>query len=287
MQIQDGSIASRFRCCQRTPGAGTVSQRIIKSVGRVFGILELFDRERRALSATDVSRALSYPHSSTVALLKSMLSLGYLTAGPGGKTFQPSTRLGQVVEWITTDLQDEVAALGVMKDLHETLDETINLSRQMGDFVTIVRGLESTRLLGIRVREGAVMPLTTSHSGRVVLATYTDEEVRRIVTDQRQRAYPGSRLATIDQILAEVRRIRREELSPGYNVMVDGIGIVAFALKSQNEDNSDTQLIHRPLVVAVAGPTDRIRRSEQRIIRAARRAIARHNATLAYPREGE
>ena len=52
---------------------------IVKSVGRVFEVLELFDAERAALTATTIARTLKYPASSTVALLKSIVRLGYLT----------------------------------------------------------------------------------------------------------------------------------------------------------------------------------------------------------------
>lgn len=252
-----------------------MSDAVVKSVGRVFAVLELFDRERRALSASEISRALKYPHSSAVAILKSMLTLGYLTLDPGGRAFFPSAKLTRVLEWITTDLHDEAAILGIMEDLHNEVDETINLSRQTGDFITIIHGIESTKLLGIRVRKGSVMPMTKSHTGMVALATYPDDEVRQIIVDQQKRNYPGTRSLTVEQALDEVRQIRKQRLSPGYDVLVEGIGIIAFPLCSQ--------VGSRPLIVAVAGPTERIRSSESNIIRSAKKAINRHKARLAYP----
>ncbi|MDJ0709499.1 MAG: helix-turn-helix domain-containing protein [Woeseiaceae bacterium] len=252
-----------------------MSGKVVKSVGRVFSIIELYDQERRAMSASEVSRALETPHSSTVAILKSMQELGYLTADPGHRTYLPSIKLTQVVEWIATDLHEETAILAVMEDLHNEVDETINLSRQTGDFVKIVHGLESTKLLGIRVRKGVVMPLTASHTGMVALATYPNEEVKQIVRDQQKRNYPEARSVSVEEALSEVREIRNQQLSPGYDVFIDGIGIIAFPLASQTGA--------RPFVVAIAGPTERIRANEDEIVRAARRAINKHGARLAYP----
>lgn len=252
-----------------------MSAKVVKSVGRVFAILEIFDRERRSLSATEISRLLGYPHTSAVAILKSMQALGYLTHDRSTRSFYPSSRLTQVVEWVITNVHDETAILSVMADLHDEIDETINLSRQTGDFVKIVHGIESTKLLGIRVRQGIVMPLTASHTGMVALATYPDDEVKQIVRDLQKRNYPEARSISVEQALAEVREIRSQQLSRGYDVYIEGIGIIAFPLCSQTDG--------RPFVVAVAGPTERIRENEEQIIRVAKRAINKHKARLAYP----
>lgn len=249
--------------------------KIVKSVGRVFSILELFDRERRSLTTAEISRQLNYPNTSTLAILKSMQALNYLAHDRDSRTFFPSASLPQVVEWITSTVQQETAILNVMSDLHEEIDETINLSRQTGDFVKIVHGLESTKLLGIRVRRGVVMPLTSSHTGMVALATYPDNEVTQIVRDLQKRNYPESRTVSVEQALAEVREIREQQLSCGYDVLIKGIGIVSFPLCSQ--------MGGRPFVIAVAGPTDRIRENEGRILKIAKRAINKHKARLAYP----
>ena len=251
------------------------SENVVKSVGRVFAILELFDRERRALTASTVAHQLSYPHSSTVAILRSMQTLGYLTHQRDTRTYYPSSQLCQVSEWVISNLHDETAILGVMSDLHNDIDETINLSRQTGDFVRFVHGIESTKLLGIRVRPGLVMPLTASHTGMVALATYTDEEVTQIIRDLRRRNYPEARSISIEDALREVRQIRNERLSKGYDVYVKGIGIIAFPLHSQTGS--------RPFVLAIAGPTERIRENEDRIIRVAKKSINKHKARLAYP----
>jgi len=252
-----------------------VSVNVIKSVGRVFAILELFDRERRALTPSEVARQLGYPNTSALALLKSMQALGYLTFDQGTRSFYPSSLLTQVVEWTISNLYEETAILNVMDDLHNEIDETINLSRQTGDFVKIIHGLESTKLLGIRVQKGVVMPLTASHTGMVALATYPDEVVKQTVRDLQKRNYPEARSISVEQALAEVREIRSQKLARGYDVYIEGIGAIAFPLCSHTGSH--------PFVVGVAGPTDRIRSNEARIMKVAKRAINKHKARLAYP----
>jgi len=51
---------------------------VVKSVGRVLEVLDFFRQQRNPAKANDIGLALGYPKSSTNALLKSMVSLGYL-----------------------------------------------------------------------------------------------------------------------------------------------------------------------------------------------------------------
>ncbi len=252
-----------------------MTEKVVKSVGRVFAILELFDRERRPMSAIDIARHLGFPHTSTLAILKSMQHLGYLNHDRQQRAFMPASSLTQVVEWVVSSVNEETAILAVMQDLHDAIDETVNLSRQTGDFVKIVHGIESTKLLGIRVSPGVVMPLLSSHTGMVALATYPDDEVERIVRDLGKRNHPDSETVSVKDALSKVHEIREQKLSPGYDVYIEGIGIICFPLCSQNGA--------RPFVVAVAGPTERIRRNEAKILSITRKAINRHKTRLAYP----
>src|SRR6185312_9907237 len=73
---------------------------VVKSAGRVFEVLELFDAERQAMTATSIARALKYPASSTVALLKSMVSLGYLAYDPNERTYFPTIQLAVISRWL-------------------------------------------------------------------------------------------------------------------------------------------------------------------------------------------
>lgn len=56
----------------------TANAAVVKSAGRVFEVLELFRSARRQLTAAEVGHALGYPKSSTNALLRSLVALGYL-----------------------------------------------------------------------------------------------------------------------------------------------------------------------------------------------------------------
>ena len=65
----------------------------VKSARRAFEILELFERERRPLALKDILDDRGYPASSGSALLKSLVTLGYLDYDNDRRTYFPTMRI--------------------------------------------------------------------------------------------------------------------------------------------------------------------------------------------------
>ncbi len=103
---------------------------VVKSVGRVFEVLELFDTERTALSATNIARTLKYPASSTVALLKSVVHLGYLTYDHTERMYFPTVRLAVISHWLENSFFFEGHLLELMDEISTATDESTFLSWQ-------------------------------------------------------------------------------------------------------------------------------------------------------------
>ena len=60
---------------------GSPDPSVVKSAHRVLRIFEYFDEIERPAAMTEIARRLNYPPSSTSALLKSLVELGYLDHG--------------------------------------------------------------------------------------------------------------------------------------------------------------------------------------------------------------
>lgn len=249
--------------------------KVIKSVGRVFEILEMFERERRPLGAIEIARELGYPHTSTLAILKSIQALGYLSLDREGWTFSPTHALPQLTEWVTESLNGETGIMNVLGALHRATGETINLSRRTGEFIKIVYGLESTKTVSINVRQGVLMPINASHTGMVALAALPDDEVARIIRHLQSVQYPEARSMTVKEAFDEIGLIRKARFAPGYDMYISGIGAVCFPVRSKTGAHS--------YVVGVVGPSDRIRAEEKQINKAAQKALEENDVRLAYP----
>ena len=103
---------------------------VVKSVGRVFEVLELFEAERIPLSATAIARTLKYPASSTVALLKSMVQLGYLSCDHIERLYFPTVRVPLLSAWIEDGFFSEGHLFQLIDEINSTTHESTYLSWQ-------------------------------------------------------------------------------------------------------------------------------------------------------------
>lgn len=234
---------------------------VVKSVGRALAVLELFEQRREPLTATDVCRELGYPNSSTDALLKSMVNLGYLSLDTQSRSYFPSMRVTRLGEWLPEQLfTDDI--MEMLMALHEVTGETVTLSVQNDLHMQFIRVLPGTFPISLRVTEGYMGPLFGSAVGTAFLSSLQDRQIQRLL--QRGKRTPGSVSARIRlaEVMREVEIARKRGYTVGYDRILQDTGAVAMPLAGG-----------RSFVVGVGGLSPRIHRSEANIIRHMRQAI--------------
>jgi DNA-binding IclR family transcriptional regulator len=89
----------------------------VKSAARVIEILELYQREKRALTVVEVSRRLGWPAPSTLAILKTLVGSGYLIFDNREKHYFPSPRIAHLAEWVTGAFFDKSPVIDIAQRL--------------------------------------------------------------------------------------------------------------------------------------------------------------------------
>lgn len=249
---------------------------ISKSVRRAFALLELFNRERRPLTATEIEQALKLPQASALVLAKELAELGYLTVDTDTRTYFPSERLLELTAWLAEadlpvrrlrDLADEIA---------RATSETTSLCARNGRFLQIEHYVPGTISGSILMPKGRAAPLPCSGAGRAVLATLGDEDVAGVIQEvaRRDTQFPFK----ADDVWRDVRLARRKGYLTSYDLMIPGIGAVAFPLPREAAGG------HFALVIAATTP--RIRETEAKLLRVCRQILQRRfgRAPAAAPR---
>ncbi|MEM6574282.1 MAG: helix-turn-helix domain-containing protein [Pseudomonadota bacterium] len=226
-----------------------MSDKTIKSVRRVFEILELFDRHRAPLAAKEIARELDYPLTSAHALLKSMHDLGYANYNAEDWTYTPSRNLVAKIEWVREYLERDSRMLDMITRLNEETRETINLSRLTGDQVKIVHGLECRHPVGVSVREGLLMPAVDSLTGLTALSALAGERLDNFLQIYRPEAGNLEMLETVRTELQERGTVAIMDL------FIQGIGAVCMPVKGMLSEDI--------LVIGVVGPSERIREKQR------------------------
>lgn len=251
---------------QRANSAPTRS--VVKSAGRVLAVFEHLREIGRPLSATDIGRALEYPKSSTSALLKSLVTLGYLSFDRQSLLYFPTLRLTHLGDWLPATMVGSPNTLNLIEALHEATSETVTLSIQNEGSMQFLKVITGTFPISLRIGEGYMVPLLGTGVGTSLLTTRSDTEIRTLVQRINTRTRRRAERVDVEKVLAETRKARRDGYCAAYDRLLTHTGAISMALPATVEGSA--------LVVAVAGLGDRIKGNEVQIVRTLRRLVTRH-----------
>lgn len=255
---------------EREPDADATgpSAAVVKSAGRVFEVLELFRRARRQLTAAEIGQVLGYPKSSTNALLKSLVALGYVVLDARTLRYFPSLAVTQLGDWIPSVVLASGDVFEIMEEVRTATQETVTLSMQHDLSCRFLRVLPGTFPISLRMTEGFVAPLFTTAVGTAILSQRSDEQVLALVERHNARARKQSDRVDPVRMLRDVREIRRRGYAVAYDAVFPDTGAIAVPFSSDVDGF--------PMAIGVGGLRERMRRNEAAIYRAIRTSLTRH-----------
>jgi IclR family transcriptional regulator, KDG regulon repressor len=241
---------------------------ISKSVSRAFALLELFRREQRPLTASAIESALGIPQPSALVLARELAELGYLSLDPATREYAPTARVAELGAWLGGSDLPRQRLRRIADDVARLTGETTTVCTASGRFLEVDHVAPGTLSGSILMRTGRAAPLARSGSGRAVLATFADDEARRFI----EEAIDEDRKLALDlaEVLRDVRAARRNGALVTTDLMIDGIGAIAFPLPVATATGH--------FAIVVAGPSPRILQRRSGILRDCPPLIARRLA---------
>lgn len=229
----------------------------VKSARRVFEILEHFDRQRRPLALKEILDSLGYPASSGSALLKSLVSLGYLDYDRERRTYFPTMRVAALGAWVHDSLFGDGALSGLMSRLHQVTGETVILATQSDLRAQYVHLIHSAEPLQFSVPPGARRPLAKSGMGWLLLSAKSDAEIERLRRRiNAEDPVPGE--LSREALMATIDEVRARGYAFSKHTVSDGVGVIGALLPTGPNG--------RVYALGVAGPVARLERKEALIL---------------------
>lgn len=212
---------------------GTARPGAVKSADRTVELLEVLSASDRRLTLTELHRELSYPKSSLYMLLQTLVARGWVEVDSDRGTYGIGVR-ALLVGTSYLDHDPVVrAAIRVMEQVRQNINETVHLARLDGADVVYLASRESEHHLRVVSRVGRRLPAHSTSLGKAVLSTRTPEEVDQILPDVLNPLTPNTVTdrAALHEQLAGFRNVgyahEREENTPG-------LGCFAVALPYRN-----------------------------------------------------
>jgi DNA-binding IclR family transcriptional regulator len=224
----------------------------VKSARRVLSIFLYFEKVRVPRTLSEISQDLGYPISSTLALLRSIQALGYLTYSIESKSYFPTLRFSMLGQWIPERLFAGGGVVKMMESLAAATRETVLLAVQNGLYSQQIHIVETTQSLSYRPPNGTLRPLLRSVAGKVLLCQQSEPQVLKVVERVNASGTESHRFEATE-ILKELAQVRREGYAYAPSVFTPGVASLSVALPVVEGD--------LPMVISVAGPSSRVNRT--------------------------
>jgi DNA-binding IclR family transcriptional regulator len=205
----------------------------VPALVRAHAILDLVTTMDGAPTVSELARFLKLPKSTVHGLCATMVNLGILV-----RRSDNSFHIGpHVVRWsnafvATADLVAEFAA--IFDEIDVLTRETITLSVLEGAEVMYISCRNSTLPLGITFRIGMRLPAPFTATGKAILSTMPDRQVRAIMANRWPEPLTGNSVADIDSLVAELAQTRQRGFSIDNGQVRDGMTCLGVPVRNSN-----------------------------------------------------
>jgi DNA-binding IclR family transcriptional regulator len=228
----------------------------VPAAGRAKSMFEIFAREQRELTKSDVARLLDLPESSTSDLLNTLHSIGYLSRTATTRRYYPTGRLLSVANDIAAN--DPLLAFGAEACglLSQRTGETASLSTLAGANIKIHAVSQGRHRLRYVVNVGDSFSIHGTAQGKALLSSMDPDERGRLL-----RLKPLTRLTPNTRV--EPREIELhvdESKARGWFASQDEgtVGVSSFAIAGR--------VGMHDVSLGIIGPTERLAGQADRFV---------------------
>jgi IclR family KDG regulon transcriptional repressor len=199
----------------------------VPAIDKCFAILELFARSTTPLGVSEISRRLQLNKSTVFHIIHTLANLHVLEKGNDGKfrfgyrLFSLGIAAGEGSSLIQTVHPQLVA---INKDT--TLSAFLGIRSAMA--AVIIDKVDTAYDIKISSEIGMRIPLLAGAGGKALLAQLTDEEIDRILKNNRLKKYTANTCVDKARYKREVLQVRDSGLAVDREEYIEGI--VAFAI---------------------------------------------------------
>lgn len=221
----------------------------VKTALRVIEIIEIFAREGKPLSLTELSRHLDAPVSSCLNLVRTLTSLGYLYETAPRQGYYPTGRLLAMAQRIAR-ADPILERIGpTLTALRDAVAETVVLAKLGHDGeVVYLDVLPSPHPISYVADPGAQRHLHSNSLGKALLSLMTVEERSKLLRSRKLERLNERTLVTVDELEREITVSNERGWFQNLGESMPDVGAIAWPL----------QISGGEYAVSIAGPLYRI-----------------------------
>lgn len=141
----------------------------VKTAGRTLDLFEVFARERKPLSLSQLARAIGAPVSSCFGIVRTLEARGYLYEVKARGGFYPTKLLFEQARDIAGHDPLAERFLPLLEKLRDQTSETVLLSKRLDRHAVYLDVLDSLHSIRYSPKVGEFRPLHATASGKALL----------------------------------------------------------------------------------------------------------------------
>lgn len=177
---------------------------VVPTAQRALQVFEVFAREGRPLTNSEVARYLDLADSSCSDLLFTLREAGYLVRMPRSRYFYPTTRLNDISQRLAARDSMQAFAAEALEVLTKRTGESSLCAHLDGTEVKIFACHESSRALRYVLKPGSTVPVHATALGKALLGTIPAKERATLIDQLILRPVTGATIVDRESLRREV-----------------------------------------------------------------------------------
>jgi DNA-binding IclR family transcriptional regulator len=220
-----------------------------KIVDRTLDFLELFARERRPLSLSEIAQLLAIPISSCHDVVQAMQSRGYLYEIAPRAGYYPTMRLHALGKEIGDNDPVLLRTELLLRSLRDTLDESVSLSKVGGLNATYLLVFDSTHPLRILVKVGDnIRSLYATSAGKSLLGNLDERALASFLKSVKLAPLTKKTVKSAAALRKDIELGRKRGWYLNREESLNGVSTISASFRWSNS----------VYIATVAGPSSRM-----------------------------
>ena len=213
--------------------------KLIQSLSRAFHILDVFTEDQQVLKLNEIANEVKLNINTTRGLVQTLVYYGYLAHNEVNNTYRLGSIFLEKADLANFDLSQRVI------DLIESdcigLANSNNISIRLIaienlDVSTVHVAYPQYTRYQINIRDNVDFPLHASATGKLLLASLTENNLSRVVDNLNWDPYAKNTILEVDQLLVQLDQIRQQGYSLERDELMDGISSIAVPVKNEDDE---------------------------------------------------
>ncbi len=205
----------------------------VKSLKRVFDILDLFQEKNFELGVSDIARILNMNKSTVSRLMANLEKAGYLSKSPTNRKYRLGRKVAQLAFVFFANIDIKSIAMPHIKELNQKTNELIVVHALEGDKRCNLAYIESNqpvrRVMG---PEHSLAPLHAGAPGKLLLAYLPDEEIDQIIRRTGLPKYTDNTITRKEDLLKEIKDIREKGIATSDGEHIELLSTAAAPIRN-------------------------------------------------------